>query len=66
MSNSLKIRILDALVVALCSFIIFAIIYKEFLIKENWFSFSIIWSISWAVGRFVSKSIDTLEKKYMV
>lgn len=65
MSSSLKSRILDALGFALGNFIIFSVIYKLFLIREDWLSFSIIWSISWAVGRFIAKSICTLEKSIL-
>ena len=62
MSNSLMRRILSALVFAIVNFIIFSIMYKLFFYREDWISFSIMWSISWAVGRFASQSIDTLEK----
>lgn len=62
MSNSLMKRIFDALGFAVVNFIIFSVMYKLFLYREDWLSFSIVWSISWAVGRFVTQSIATLEK----
>ncbi len=62
MSNSLMKRILDALGFAVVNFIIFSVMYKLFLYREDWLSFSIVWSISWTVGRFVTQSIAILEK----
>ena len=62
MSNSLMKRILDALGFAVVNFIIFSVMYKLFLYREDWLSFSIVWSISWTVGRFVIQSIAILEK----
>ena len=62
MSNSLMKRILDALEFAVEIFIIFSVMCKLFLYREDWLSFSIVWSISWTVGRFVAQSIAILEK----
>ena len=66
MSNSLMKRILNALGVAVMNFIISSVTYKLFLYREDWLSFSIAWSISLTVGRFVTQSIAILEKEGMV
>ncbi len=62
MSSRLKERIIESLGFAVTNFMVFAIIYKFFLPREDWLAFSIIWSISWTVGRFTSQCIGTLKK----
>lgn len=57
MSKSLSARIFDALGFAVVNFVIISIL-SNFV----WLTFSILWSISWAIGRFVSYSIATLKK----
>ncbi len=62
MSSRLKKRIIESLKFAVSLFMVFAIIHKFFLPREDWLAFSIIWSISWTVGRFTSQCINTLKK----
>ena len=62
MSSRLKERIIESLEIAVTNFMVFAIIYKFFLHREDWLASSIIWSISWTVGRFTSQCICTFKK----
>ncbi len=62
MSKSLSARIFDALVFAVVNFVIFSIFFKIVFNREDWLTFSILWSILGAIGRFTSYSIATLKK----
>ena len=62
MSSSLKERILAAASIAVISAIILCVFYRLIFYREDWLSYSIVWSISWAIGYFIAKSINTLEK----
>ena len=58
MSSSLKRRIGEALLFLVILFMVISIDCKLLLQREDWLSYSIIWSICWALGHFVAKSID--------
>ena len=62
MSSSLKRRIGEALLFAVLLFMLISIDCKLLLQKEDWLSYSIIWSICWALGHFVAKSITMFDK----
>lgn len=62
MSNSLMKRIFDALFFAVWTFIVYIVIFKLFLHREDWLSSSMVLSISVAIGYFVAQNIATLEK----
>ena len=63
MSSSLKRRIGEALLLVVILFMIMSICYKLLLPREDWLSYSIIWSICCALGHFVAKSIATIFDK---
>ena len=63
MSSSLKRRIGEALLLVVILFMVMSICYKLLLPREDWLSYSIIWSICWALGHFVAKSIATIFDK---
>ena len=63
MSSSLKRRIGEALLFLVILFMVISIDCKLLLQKEDWLSYSIIWSICWTLGRFVAKSIATMVDK---
>lgn len=62
MRNSWKERIISALAIGIFVFISECIISKLFESRDDWLSYSIIWSISWAVGYFISKTITTMDE----
>ena len=57
MSNSLKKRIIIALLVGFILFMIFCVKNKLFDYREDWLIYSLMWSISSSIGYFVSKTI---------
>ncbi len=57
MSNSLKKRITRALLVGGVCFMIICNMYKLFNYREDWFSVSLMWAISWSIAYFVSRTI---------
>lgn len=54
MSKSIKDRIIGLIVVGAIDFVIFSVIYKLFIYREDWLLYSTIWSISWALGYFIA------------
>lgn len=57
MSNSLKERIIIALLVGVIFFIVLCVMYKLFDYREDWLPYSLMWAISWSIGHFVSKTM---------
>lgn len=62
MSNSFKKRFIKALGTAIYHFIVCFILYRFIIFITDWLYYSIIWSISWAMGLFISECIATLNK----
>lgn len=62
MSNSFKKRFIKALGAAIYHFIVCLILYRFIIFITDWLYYSIIWSISWAMGLFISECIATLNK----
>ena len=60
---TLKRRICEGLLLFVCMCIILCIIYKFLLVREDWLSYSIMWSISWSVGVFLGR---LFQKKYRI
>lgn len=57
MSNSLKERIISALLVGVIFFMFLCVMYKLFDYREDWLPYSLMWAISWSIGHFVSKTM---------
>lgn len=62
MRNSWKERIIGALSIGILIFMFECITSKLFKGRDDWLSYSIICSISWAVGYFISKTITTTDE----
>lgn len=62
MRTSLKERIISSLFVGVFLFITLCVIHKLFIGKADWLSYSLVWSIAWTIGHFVSKTITTMEE----
>lgn len=62
MRSSLKRRIVSSLSTGVLAFIPLCVMYKFFLCKTQWLLYSVIWSIAWMVGHFVSKTLATIEE----
>ncbi len=63
MSSSLKERIIGALFVGGLFFMMMCVLYKLVDYREDWLSYSAMWSISWAIGHFIAKTIALLENQ---
>lgn len=57
MSNSLKERIISALLVGVIFFMFLCVMYKLFDYREDWLPYSLMWTISWSIGFFVSETM---------
>lgn len=58
MSKSLKKLLVKALLLGAIFFMGLSVYYKLFDYKEGWFTYSLMMSVSWAIGYFVSKTIS--------
>lgn len=63
MSNSLKNRFFLTLLLGVLTFVSFCILYKLTLYTESWFYKAIFYSIFWALGFFVSRTLATKKHK---
>lgn len=63
MRTSWKKRIFGAVCLGILVFIFECVLNKLFECREDWLSYSLIWSISWAVGYFISKTITTMDER---
>lgn len=57
MRTNVKERIISSLITGVIIFMALCVAYKLFTGKEDWLSYSIIWSSAWTIGLFISKTI---------
>lgn len=58
---SVKEKLIGSVAVGSILFMMLSIIYKLVDNKPNWLPLALIWSLAWAVGYFVAKTISDLD-----